>query len=103
MDFDTTIVEIFELIACIIADIWLFLFTAYRNCDSQNGNVYTRKMRIASDDRDVRLRSTIPTRTKAFLGFKVAGLTSHGTFMLLQSFHKTTTLKTFLLARKRIA
>ena len=82
MDFDTTIVENFEPIACIIADIWLFLFTAYRNCDFQNGNVYTRKTRIASDDRDVRLRNTIPTTTKAFLEFKVAGYTSYGTFML---------------------
>ena len=43
MDFDTTIVEKFEPVACIIADIWLFLFMAYRNCDSQNGNVYTHK------------------------------------------------------------
>ena len=88
----------------IITKIWLFLFTAYRNRDSPDGNVYTcNNTRIYSDDRDVRLQNTIPTRTEAFPGFKVAGYTFYGMFMLLQSFHKTTTLERVILACKRIA
>ena len=105
MDFDTTIVENFEPIACIIATYGSFYspLTGTAILKTAMFNVYTRKTRIASDDRDVRLRSTIPTRTKAFLGFKVASYTFYGTFMLLQNFHKTTTLKKVFLARKRIA
>ena len=51
--------------------------TVYQNRDFQNDNVYTHNMRN-NDDRDVRLRSTIATRTNAFLGFKVdAPFTEH--------------------------
>ena len=56
-----------------------------------------------SDDRDVRLRSTFTTRTKAFLGFKVAGYTFNGTFMPLQSIRNTTTIEKVILTRKRNA
>ena len=96
MDFDTTIVENFEPIACIIATYGSFYsrLTGTAILKTAMFNVYTRKTRIAS---------TIPTRTKAFLGFKVASYTFYGTFMLLQNFHKTTTLKKVFLARKRIA
>ena len=77
-----TFVEMFEPIACIIAEILRFLFTAYRNRDSQNGNVYTRNVCITTIAMSV---FEVATRTKDFLGFKVAGYTFYGTFMPYQS------------------